>query len=110
MAKSHLTTLLIIANLKMSETTNILHNEGIEGVEKYYNRKLNYVQIICWIIFATFMFSAYFGLKYAHTCEIQDKVISKQQEIIQFYKSQSIMVNDYIKKNEVKVLRPKRND
>lgn len=92
----------------MSDTADILHNEGLEGVEKYYNRKLNYVQIISWIIFTAFMFSAYFGLKYADTCEIQDKVITKQNEIIQCYKSQSILVNGYIKKGEVKVLRPKK--
>lgn len=98
----------ITKDFKMSETTDILHNEGLEGVEKHYNRMVLITELIAWVCFIAFIFASYFGLKYAHTCEIQSKVISKQQEIIQCYKSQSIMVNDYIKKGEVKVLRPKK--
>lgn len=48
------------------------------------------------------------NVEYANRCKIENVVIIKQNEIIQQYKSQSIMVNDYIKKGEVKVLRPKR--
>lgn len=84
-----------------------MHN-GIEETEKIFNTSILITELIAWVIFIAFLFASYFGLKYAHTCEIQDKVINIQNEIINQYRGQSIMVNDYIKKGEVKVLRPKR--
>lgn len=94
----------------MSETTDILHSEGLDGVEKYYNRKMLYLEVIAWIMFIGFIFMGCNELKYIAICKAQDRIINGQHKIIQCYKSQSIMVNDYIKKGEVKVLRPKRND
>ena len=78
----------------MTDTTDILHNEGLEGVEKHFNKKLFIVELICWIIFITFIFASYFGLEKAHECERKDTLIKAQSDSLKFYKKQAIAIQD----------------
>lgn len=83
------------------ETQEILIEDGLQGVEKFYTKKLRYIQTVAWIIFIAFIFASYFGLQKAEQCERKDRLIQQQNDSIIKYHTIINEVQDSLDASDV---------